>query len=78
VVDEERRKRVGRLEPGDLFGGVALVRRAPSAASVIAAGKCWVLVLPEPTLRGVLARRPGLEDRLRRAPAPGAGGRPAV
>jgi len=64
VVDEVTDKVRSRLEPGDLFGGVSVVRREPAAASVIADGKCWVLVLEASPLRRLLAARPGVEDAL--------------
>ena len=64
VVDEVADKHHAKLEPGDVFGGIALVRREPAAASAVAVGKCWVLVLEEVRLRRILAARPRLEDDL--------------
>jgi CRP-like cAMP-binding protein len=64
VVDETTEKHLGRLEPGDVFGGIPLVRREAAAASAVAVEKCWVLVLEEARLRRILAGRPRLEDDL--------------
>lgn len=64
VVDERIDKHLGRLEPGDVFGGIPLVRREAAAASAVAVEKCWVLVLEEARLRRILAGRPRLEDDL--------------
>jgi CRP-like cAMP-binding protein len=75
VVDETADAIVDRLAPGDLFGGVALVGGEPAAASVVAAGKCWVLGLDEPVARRILAGTPDLERELAaRAAAGRAGG----
>lgn len=75
VVDEAAGAIVDRLEPGDLFGGVALLSGEPAAASVVAAGKCWVLVLDAQMARQILAGAPGLERGLAaRASAGRAGG----
>lgn len=64
VVDEEADKDIDHLLPGDVFGGVPLIRGEPAAASVFAVGKCWVLVLEAARLRRILAGRPRLEDEL--------------
>ncbi len=64
VIDEVADKHHPGLEPGDVFGGTALVRREPAAASAVAVGKCWVLVLDEARFRRILAARPRLEDDL--------------
>jgi CRP-like cAMP-binding protein len=78
VVDEVADKHHARLEPGDVFGGTALVRREPAAASAVAVGKCWVLVLEEARLRRILAARPRLEDDLLELAGPPSLGRPIL
>jgi len=77
VIDTARDKVVDRLEAGDLFGGLAVVRGEPAPASVHSVGKCWVLVLEEARLRRMLAGRPHVEEAIL-ACAPGGGGRPAL
>lgn len=75
VVDAEHEKHLGRLEPGDVFGGIPIIRDAAAAASVSALGKCWVLALEADCLRGILAGRPGPKDDLiARLDAAGDGG----
>jgi len=64
VVDEKADRVVDRLAPGDHFGAIPLLRQEPAAASVVAVGKCWVLVLEESSLRRMLAGRPRVEDAL--------------
>ena len=78
VVDEVSDKVLGRLGPGDVFGGIALVSREPAVATVIASGKCWVLVLEGPRFRRILAGRPRVEDQLAALASRSGSGRPIV
>jgi CRP-like cAMP-binding protein len=66
VLDEARDKPLGQLESGDLFGGVPLLQSEPASSSVLADGKCWVLVLGEGRFRKIFDANPGLETLLGR------------
>ena len=65
-VDDESDKVLGNLLPGDLFGAAPLPGTDPAGSSVVADGKCWVLVLDGPRLRRILQANPRLEGLLAR------------
>jgi len=56
---------LGELGVGDLFGGLSLLEGQPSTADVIAAGKCWLVVLGETRFRRLMDANPRLVRVLR-------------
>jgi CRP-like cAMP-binding protein len=64
VEDDEGDKLLGSLAPGAVFGARSAARDEPARLSVVADGKCWVLVLGRARLRGILGANPRLERRL--------------
>lgn len=53
-------KSAGALGLGDVFGGLSLLEGAGSKVSVIAQGKCWLVVLGESRFRRILDANPCL------------------
>jgi CRP-like cAMP-binding protein len=73
-VDRRRKKEVGRIGLGDVFGGLSLLDGRPEASDIVAHGKCWLVVLGEGRFRRILGANPRLARVLRRlardGPAP--------
>lgn len=72
-----------RLGPGDFFGEMALLHRAPRVADVVALGYCHLLVLDAWEFRRVLRANPGLREEIertvqRRLSAGDPGGKPGT
>jgi CRP-like cAMP-binding protein len=65
-IDRRRKKEIGDLGLGDVFGGLSLLEGQPSPADVVARGKCWLVVLGEGRFRRILEANPGLERVVRR------------
>ncbi|MBW2230549.1 MAG: cyclic nucleotide-binding domain-containing protein [Deltaproteobacteria bacterium] len=65
VEDDETDKLLGSLAPGDVFGARSAARDEFARASVVADGKCWVLVLEKARLRRILGANPRLDRHLK-------------
>jgi len=78
IVDTAGVKGEGELSSGDVFGGVPLMQGKPAPRSVVADGKCWVLVLDERRFCHILAANPRLSDELTALASSGTGGGPAL
>jgi CRP-like cAMP-binding protein len=78
IVDAAGVKCEGELSTGDVFGGVPLMQGKPAPRSVVADGKCWVLVLDERRFRHILSANPRLSDELTALASSGTGGGPAL
>jgi CRP-like cAMP-binding protein len=57
--DEDREKIVAELESGELWGDSSTATGTPAPASVVAAGRAWVLEWPPDALRMRLGAAPG-------------------
>jgi CRP-like cAMP-binding protein len=55
---------LGDLAPGDVFGEMSLLDDAPAMATVRAASRAWVLLLPREAFAQLSARYPALPARL--------------
>ena len=55
---------VTRLGPGEVFGEMSFLERAPAMASIVADGPAQVLILPEQEIESLLSSVPGLASRL--------------
>jgi CRP-like cAMP-binding protein len=55
---------VARLGPGEVFGEMSFLERAPAMASIVADGPAEVLVLAEQDIESLLNSVPGLASRL--------------
>ncbi|MDB5973967.1 MAG: cyclic nucleotide-binding protein [Nevskia sp.] len=55
---------VARLGPGEVFGEMSFLERAPAIASIVADGPAEVLTLPEQDIESLLSSVPGLALRL--------------
>jgi CRP-like cAMP-binding protein len=49
---------LGPLGPGDVFGEMSLLQRAPAAADVLAVRKCWALELPKERFQEIMLTYP--------------------
>jgi len=65
VVDRRRRKTIGELASGEVFGGLSLLEGRASVSDVVAQGKCWLVVLGEERFRRIVEANPRLERVLR-------------
>lgn len=52
------------LAPGDLFGEMSLLDRAPHEASIVALTPVHLLILPQPTFEYLLTQRPDIAEAL--------------
>ncbi|MCB9726443.1 MAG: cyclic nucleotide-binding domain-containing protein [Spirochaetaceae bacterium] len=59
-----REKELGELGPGDAFGGLPLLEGEAADASVVARGKCWLVLLGEARFRRMAERNPRLVEML--------------
>ncbi len=55
---------VARLGPGEVFGEMSFLERAPAIASIVADGPAQVLILPEQEIESLFSSVPGLALRL--------------
>ncbi len=73
-IDRTRRKELGRLELGDVFGGDWLIAGKASPWDVVARGRAWLIVLGERRFRHIVEANPRLvrvlERLARRTPRP--------
>ncbi len=73
-IDRTRRKELGRLELGDVFGGDWLIAGKASPWDVVAQGRAWLIVLGERRFRHIVEANPRLvrvlERLARRTPRP--------
>jgi len=73
-IDRTRRKELGRLELGDVFGGDWLIAGKASPWDVVAQGRAWLIVLGERRFRQIVDANPRLirvlERLARRTPRP--------
>jgi CRP-like cAMP-binding protein len=73
-IDRTRRKQLGRLELGDVFGGDWLIAGKASPWDVVAQGRAWLIVLGERRFRHIVDANPRLvrvlERLARRTPRP--------
>jgi CRP-like cAMP-binding protein len=53
-------KRLAALGPGDVFGEMSLLTRAPAMASIDTVGKCWALELPRADFQEIMLTYPQL------------------
>jgi CRP-like cAMP-binding protein len=65
-IDRKRRKDLGDLGLGDVFGGLSLIEGQPSPSDIVARGKCWLVVLGEGRFRRILDANPRLARVIRR------------
>jgi CRP-like cAMP-binding protein len=66
VTANGKRIRLGTLAPGDVFGEMAVLRRAPRTATITALTAARLWVLSGSSLRQAFERMSGLEAKLRR------------
>jgi CRP-like cAMP-binding protein len=64
-----RQRTLGRLAPGDVFGGLDLIAGRPAEVDLVAIDECWLALLGEGRFRRVVAANPALERVLRRLEA---------
>jgi len=66
VIEASREvdKEIATLCAGEPCGEMSLIDRAPAVASVVAARKSWLLLLPRADFDRVVASHPGLGERL--------------
>src|SRR4029079_5761203 len=58
------REMLGELGPGDVFGEMSRLSKAPAVASVHTQSKAWLLVLPREDFTEVLSTHPQLLEKL--------------
>lgn len=63
-----------RLGPGDFFGELALLRRRPRSADVVACGYCHLLELEANDFRRLMRRHPGMRQQIEEVASQRAGG----
>ena len=52
-------KQIGAVRPGEIFGELAAVSRAPRSASALARSECKVIALDDKELQAALRKKPG-------------------
>lgn len=62
-------KRIETLHDGDFFGEIALIKDQPRNATIRTVTDCWFLALHRTSFDQLMAREPGLRERIMRAVA---------